>query len=62
MLIVLDPSYVLAADAVTPSALNIIPGHEQLEVHAPYTDDSSHNCTLHISWDPSGTDGPAHSV
>jgi len=29
----------LAADAVTPSALNIIPGHEQLEVHAPYTDD-----------------------
>ncbi|MBW2690669.1 MAG: hypothetical protein JRC99_12145 [Deltaproteobacteria bacterium] len=56
MLFVLSPSHASAADAVTPSALNIISGHEQLEVHAPYTDDGNSNCTLSISWALSGTD------
>ncbi len=61
-LLLLAPTHALALDEVTPAEINIIPGHETLALHAPYSEDSDNNCTLIVAWAQSGTDWTDQSV
>lgn len=56
MVLLCVPVAVWAGNAVTPMTLEIVPGNEQLEIRAPYSEDDNNDSQLAISWATTGTD------